>query len=319
MGNYLASLAVTAGLYALMAIGLNVTWGMAGLINLGLVGFFGVGAYASALLTVKAGMPIAAGMVAGALAAGAAGAAVAVITARLRGDYLAIVTLGFAEALRITASNETWLTNGTDGISGIPGPWRGVLSPLEFNLLYLGLVAAVVGAAYWGAQRLSYAPFGRVLRAIRDDEGVAAAAGKPVLLFKVLAFGIGCGVIGLAGALYAHYTSYIVPDLFVPLLTLYVKMALLSGGVGNNRGAVLGGVVIVVFLEGVRFVTPLIPELGAVQAAALQQFLVTAALLVVLRFRTRGLIPEAPEHPVLRPIPGGPPSCPRSPSPTSSM
>ena len=299
MENYLVALGVTAGLYALMSIGLNVIWGMAGLVNLGLVGFFAVGAYTSALLTVKLGFPIWAGMIAGSLAGAAAGAGVAVITARLRGDYLAIVTLGFAEALRITASNETWLTNGSDGISGIPGPWRSSLTPFHFNLLYLGIVLVFVALAYVLAQRLSHSPFGRVLRAIRDDDQVAAVAGKPVLTFKVLAFAIGCAPVGLAGALYAHYTSYIVPDLFVPLLTLYIKMALLSGGVGNNRGAVLGGLLIVVFLEGTRFITPLLPGLGPVQGAALQQFLVTAALLVVLRFRTRGLIPETRDHPVL--------------------
>lgn len=298
MENYIVALGVTAGLYALMALGLNVIWGMAGLVNLGLVGFFAVGAYTSALLTTKFGVAIGVGMLAGAVAGGAAGALVALITARLRGDYLAIVTLGFAEAFRITASNETWLTNGTDGISGIPGPWRGTLSPFQFNLLYLALVIGLVGIAYVLAQRLSYSPFGRVLRAIRDDEQVAAVAGKSVLAFKVLAFAIGCAALGLAGALYAHYTSYIVPDIFVPLLTLYIKMALLSGGVDNNRGAVLGGVVVVVFLEGTRFLTPLVPGLGAVQAAALQQFLVTASLLIVLRFRTRGLLPEARDHPV---------------------
>ncbi|WP_158742058.1 branched-chain amino acid ABC transporter permease [Acidisphaera sp. L21] len=300
MENYLVALGVTAGLYALMAIGLNVIWGMAGLVNLGLVGFFAVGAYTSALLTTKLGVAIGVGMVAGAVAGGVAGALVALITARLRGDYLAIVTLGFAESLRTTASNETWLTNGTDGISGIPGPWRSVLTPSEFNLAYLALVVVIVLIAYLLAQRLSYSPFGRVLRAIRDDEQVAAVAGKPVLAFKVLAFAIGCTALGLAGALYAHYTSFVVPDIFVPLLTLYIKMALLSGGVGNNRGAVLGGLVVVIFLEGTRFITPYIPWLGAVQAAALQQFLVTAALLVVLRFRTRGLVPEPPDHPILR-------------------
>ncbi len=300
MENYIVALGVTAGLYALMAIGLNVIWGMAGLVNLGLVGFFAVGAYTSALLTVKLGMAIGVGMVAGTIMGGIAGALVALITARLRGDYLAIVTLGFAESLRTTASNETWLTNGTDGISGIPGPWRSLLTPSEFNLVYLALVAVIVLVAYVAAQRLSYSPFGRVLRAIRDDDQVAAIAGKPVLAFKVLAFSIGCALLGLAGALYAHYTSFVVPDIFVPLLTLYIKMALLSGGLGNNRGAVVGGIVIVVFLEGTRFVTPLIPGLGAVQGAALQQFLVTASLLVILRFRTRGLLPEPLDHPVLR-------------------
>ena len=300
MVNYLVALGVTAGLYALMSLGLNVIWGMTGLINLGLVGFFAVGAYTSALLTTKLGVAIGLGMLAGAVAGGIAGALVALITVRLRGDYLAIVTLGFAESLRVTASNETWLTNGTDGISGIPGPWRSSLSPSEFNLAYLALVLVIVLVAYLLAQRLSYSPFGRVLRAIRDDDQVAAVAGKPVLAFKVLAFAIGCTAMGLAGALYAHYTSFVVPDVFVPLLTLYIMMALLSGGIDNNRGAVLGGLVIVIFLEGTRFITPLIPGLGAVQGAALQQFLVTAALLVVMRYRSRGLLPEALDHPVTR-------------------
>ncbi len=125
MENYLIAMAVSAGIYALMALGVNVIWGMAGMVNLGLVGFFAVGAYVSALLTLKAGWPIAAGMAAGAIAAALVGVVVALVTVRLRGDYLAIVTLGFAETIRIVASNEIWLTNGTDGLSGIPGPCRG--------------------------------------------------------------------------------------------------------------------------------------------------------------------------------------------------
>src|SRR5580704_6613884 len=191
MENYLIAMAVSAGLYALMALGLNVIWGMAGQVNLGLVGFFAVGAYVSALLTLKLGVPIAVGIIAGALAAAAVGAIVALITARLRGDYLAIVTLGFAETIRITASNEIWLTNGTDGLSGIPGPYRGTLGPELYNLLFLGIAAAVLAIAFVFAERLAQAPFGRVLRAIRDDEQVAAVAGKPVTAFKVKAFALG--------------------------------------------------------------------------------------------------------------------------------
>ncbi len=116
MDNYLVAMAVFAGLYALLALGLNVVWGMTGMINLGLVGFFGLGAYVSALLCRQAGAPIVAGIAAAALAAAVAGAAVALATARLRGDYLAIITLGFSEVVRLVASNELWLTNGTDGI-----------------------------------------------------------------------------------------------------------------------------------------------------------------------------------------------------------
>ena len=121
MEHYLVAIAVTAGIYALMALGMNVIWGMAGLINLGLVGFFAVGAYVSGLLTLKLGWPIIAGIAAGTLAAALFGILVALITVRLRGDYLAIVTLGFAESLRVVMSNELWIANGTDGLSGIPG------------------------------------------------------------------------------------------------------------------------------------------------------------------------------------------------------
>jgi len=299
MENYLIAMAVSAGLYALMALGLNVIWGMAGQVNLGLVGFFAVGAYVSALLTLKLGAPITAGVVAGALVAAAVGAVVSLVTARLRGDYLAIVTLGFAETIRVVASNEIWLTNGTDGISGIPGPWRAALTPGEFNLFYLCLVAALVIVAFALIDRLAHSPFGRVLRAIRDDEQAAAVAGKHTLAFKVKAFAFGSAVLGLSGALYGHYTSYIAPDLFLPLLTLYIKLALLAGGVGNNRGAVLGAVVVVTFLESTRFVVPLIPGLSHVQGAALRELLISAALIVVLRLRPQGLLPEARMHPVL--------------------
>ncbi len=299
MANYLIAMAVSAGIYALMALGLNVIWGMAGQVNLGLVGFFAVGAYASALLTLKLGAPIVVGVVAGALTAAAVGAVVSLVTARLRGDYLAIVTLGFAEAIRIVASNEIWLTNGTDGLSGIPGPWRAALSPEAFNLFYLCLIAALVIVVFALIDRLGHSPFGRVLRAIRDDEQAASVAGKHALAFKVKAFAFGSAVLGLAGALYGHYTSYIAPDLFLPLLTLYIKLALLAGGVGNNRGAVFGAVVVVTFLESTRFLVPLIPGLTHVQGAALRELLISAALIVVLRLRPQGLLPEERMHPVL--------------------
>jgi branched-chain amino acid transport system permease protein len=292
MENYLIAMAVSAGIYALMALGVNVMWGFAGMVNLGLVGFFAVGAYTSALLTLKAGWAIAAGMAAGMIIAACVGAVVALVTVRLRGDYLAIVTLGFAETIRIVASNAIWLTNGTDGLSGIPGPYRAALSPERFNLLYLAIVALIVAVTYVVNARLRASPFGRVLRAIRDDEQVAAVAGKHVTLFKVKAFAIGSAALGLAGALYAHYTSYIAPDIFVPLFTLYIKLALLTGGLGNNRGAIVGAVAVVFLLESTRFVIPLVPGITPVQGAAIREFLVAALLLVMLRYKPGGLVPE---------------------------
>jgi branched-chain amino acid transport system permease protein len=292
MVNYVIAMGVSACIYALMALGLNVIWGLAGMINLGLVGFFAVGAYVTALTTIKFGIPIAAGMALGAAAASLVGVGVALITVRLRGDYLAIVTLGFAESIRIVSSNAIWLTNGTDGISGIAGPWRGSIAPEVFNLIYLAMAGVIVAVAFVLAERLRVAPFGRVLRAIRDDEQVVSVAGKHVTAFKVQAFAIGAAALGLSGALYAHYTSFIAPDIFVPLLTLYIKLALLTGGLGNNRGAVIGAFAIVFLLESTRFVIPLVPFISAVQGAALRELLIATLLIVMLRYRPTGLAPE---------------------------
>lgn len=265
---------------------------MAGMINLGLVGFFALGGYASALLTLKLGLPIVAGLAAAFVFAAGCGSVMALITARLRGDYLAIVTLGFAEIVRLVASNEIWLTNGTDGISGIPGPWRGQVSPQDFNLIYLVVVLVCLAVAVFLLQNLRHSPFGRVLRAIRDDDQVAAVAGKWVIAFKVEAFAIGTGLIGLAGALYGHYTSYIAPDAFVPLITIYIVLALSAGGTGNNYGALVGALLIVFFQELTRFVAGWVPDLAAVQVASLREIVISVTLIVILRFRPQGILPE---------------------------
>lgn len=299
MEIYIISISVVAGIYAIMALGLNVMWGMAGLVNLGLVGSAAVGAYTSAILTGKLGLPIGAGILCGAIAAAAVGAGLSLVTRRLKDNYLAIVTLGFAETIRIIASNEIWLTNGTDGISGIAGPFRTDVSLLQFNVIYLGIVVLVLAALYVCCQRILYSPFGRVLRAVRDDDVVVSVAGKNSQVFKVQAFAIGSGIVGLAGGLYAHYTSFISPDLFVPLLTLYVKLSLLVGGVGNNRGAVVGATLIILILEGTRFVIPFIPYITPPQGAAMRELFLSVTLLIVLRFRVTGLIPEAQDHPVV--------------------
>jgi len=226
------------------------------------------------------------------IAAAGCGAAMALITARLRGDYLAIVTLGFSEVIRLVASNEIWLTNGTDGISAIPGPGRGVLQPVLFNLQFVLIVWVVVGLAAWLLARLSAAPFGRVLRAIREDEVIASVAGKRVLAFKVQAFAIGAGLMGAAGVLYAHFNAYIAPESFQPLVTIYVVLALTAGGTGTVRGAVLGAVLVVALTEGTRFLGGVVPGLAPVQVAALREASIGVVLILVLTYRPGGIIPE---------------------------
>jgi branched-chain amino acid transport system permease protein len=290
--NYLIAMAVFGCLYALMALGLNLVWGMAGMINLGLVGFFGFGAYVSALATKRGGLPIVVGLAAALALTAAVGVIMAMVTARLRGDYLAIITLGFSEVVRLVASNEIWLTNGTDGISGIPGPWRGRVTPASFNVIFLVLALLVVAGAVLVLQRVRHSPYGRVLRAIRDDDQVASVAGKHVIRFKVEAFAVSAGIVGVAGALWGHYTSYIAPEVFVPLVTIYVVLALTAGGTGNNWGAVVGAFLVVFFMEATRFATGWLPGLEPVQVAAVRELLIGASLLVVLRARPAGLLPE---------------------------
>ena len=167
-----------------------------------------------------------------------------------------------------------------------------MLPPLAFNLVFLAIVVGVLVCVFVVLQRLGRSPFGRVLRAIRDNEDVAAVAGKHVLVFKVKAFAVGAAVLGVAGALYAHATSFIAPDIFAPLLTLNIILALVAGGVGNNAGAVLGAVLIVALLEGTRFAAPWLGFLSPAQIAAMRELLIAVLLLGILRVLPAGILPE---------------------------
>src|SRR5690242_1967993 len=291
MLSYLLFIATIGGIYGLLALSLNLIWGGAGMVNLGLAGFFAVGAYASALLTTVGHGPIVAGWLIALVAGGVAGLVVTLSTTRLREDYLAIVTLGFAEVVRLVASNEIWLTRGTDGISGIPGPWKRALGN-DFNGVYFLIVLAVLAAVYLLMRRIDRSPYGRVLRAIREDAQVAQVAGKPVLRYKAQAFALSAAIAGLAGALYGHFTSYIAPDLFLPLIMVYIFLAVASGGQGNPLGALVGAYLLMALLESARFFVEYIPAVSAVQRAALKELLIAVALILVLRLMPRGLLPE---------------------------
>ncbi|MBI3826878.1 MAG: branched-chain amino acid ABC transporter permease [Candidatus Rokubacteria bacterium] len=290
MTGYLVAIATLVGIRALLALGLNVQWGFTGLVNLGVVAFFGVGAYTAGLLAV-AGVALPAAWAAAIVASALAGALLATVALRLREDYLAIVTLGFGEVLRLFLLNEAWLTRGANGITGIPRPLRSWF-PAHYDLFYLGLVLGCVALIYLALERLRRSPFGRALRAIREDETVATVAGKNIVRFKVQAFVIGAAVAGLAGILFGHYLAYIEPNMFVPQETLFVWLALILGGSGNNRGAILGAVVLLGLLEGSRFAKDVIPFLTGVRLAAAQQMLVGLLLVVLMIKRPEGLLPE---------------------------
>jgi branched-chain amino acid transport system permease protein len=291
MLNYALFVLTIAGIYAVLAQSLVLSWGMGGIVNLGLAGFFGIGAYASAMATKWGGLPLPVGLVLAMLAAALAGLMVTFSTLRLRDDYLAIVTLGFAEVLRIVANNEIWLTGGSDGISGIAG---GVsrADGATFALTWLGIVTLVVVACLLALRRLAASPWGRALRAVRDDQVVAAVAGKPVTRFKAQAFAMSTALAGLTGALFGHFGSYVAPDMFQPLITIYIFLAVTLGGNGRPAGAVLGAYLLVPFLELTRFAAERVGGISALQGAALREIIAAVVLLVVMRLRPRGLLPE---------------------------
>jgi len=291
MTFYVISTLTVGGVFALLALSLNLAWGMTGMVNLGLAGFFAVGAYASAIATTG-GAPILAGFAVAVLAGIIAGLIVTFSTLRLRDDYLAIVTLGFGEVVRLVALNERWLTNGADGISGIPGPFREQLGSSGFAVVYLILTTLVVGLVLWMLRRLDAAPYGRVIKALREDQELARFAGKPVLKFKFEVFALAAAIASIAGALYGHLQSYISPDHFQVLITIYIFLAVTAGGVGRPAAAVAGAYAVVIFLETTRFLADVVPWLSPVQLAALREVMVGAALLIVLIWRPRGFMPE---------------------------
>ncbi|MBE9606796.1 branched-chain amino acid ABC transporter permease [Acetobacteraceae bacterium H6797] len=291
MLSYLLFSITIGGIYALLALALNLAWGGAGLVNLGLAGFFGIGAYATAIST-GAGAPVALGLAIAIVAGVLAGFAVTGMTLRLRDDYLAIVTLGFGEVVRLVALNERWLTNGADGMSGIVAPGKAALGTTGFNEAWAAGVTLLVILVWWVLRRLDAGPFGRALRAVREDQELAAFAGKPVLRLKFQGFALSAAIAALAGALYAHYQSYISPDHFQPLITIYIFLAVTAGGLGRPLGAVIGAYIVVAFLEGTRFLAGLVPGVDPVQVAALREGLIGLSLLLVLFLRPTGLLPE---------------------------
>lgn len=291
MVSYLVSLTTFAAIYALLALGLNLMWGIAGMANLGILGYYALGGYVSALVTLKLGLPVVLGMGLGTAVSALFGAATCVGIVRLRDDYLAIVTLGFAQVMSLIAQNEIWLTNGTDGLSQIAHPNWG-LARQDANIAYLGLCLMVLALVFIGMERLRTSPYGRVLRAIREDSMVAATAGKNVFTFQMSALAVGGGIMGIAGALYAHYLTFISPDVFQPQLLIDVFLALILGGRGNNWGALIGTFAVVFIVEATRFLAVLVPSLSAVQIGALRQIVIGAGFILVLQYRPRGVFPE---------------------------
>lgn len=287
MEAYLAAITIIALVYMLLALGLTLQYGLTGLINFGHVGFFAIGAYASALLSLN-GWPFIASFPAAAALAALAAWPIGLVSLRLRDDYFAIVTLGFSETVRLVITNEKWLTNGVQGIPGVPRLIEGVGTGTQ--LAVLGLLLGANLAAILIMRRIVKSPFGRVIEAIRDNEEAVRALGKDPARFKIQVLMLGAALAGVAGAFYAHYITYIVPDQFIPLVTFYVWMAIIMGGVGRVSGAVVGTAILMLFLEGSRFLRDIIPGVSEVEMASIRIGVVGLALILFTIYRPQGLV-----------------------------
>ncbi len=298
-GAFFLTLALT---YSIMCLGLNVQWGQTGLFNVGVAGFVAIGAYVSVLLTTPDApdrfggfdVPMVFGWLAGAAAAGLASALLGALTLRLRSDYLAIATFGFAVVVQLAVLNLQWLTAGPFGISFIPRPFGWLASnPLAFGLLNLATLVVITGGVYFGLEHLMRSPWGRVLRAIREDETAATALGKDAASFRIQAFAVGGAIMGLAGAVQGHFIGYISPDGYVPILTFQVWAMLIVGGSGNNRGAILGAIVVwALWAASGALISEVVPPDQQARASALKMVMIGVGICLVLLLRPRGLLGE---------------------------
>jgi len=271
-----------AAVYALVVLALNLQWGYAGLFNIGIAGFMAISVYTMATLVVRFGQPYPVGVLGGVVAAGLFGAVVALPALRLRADYLAIVTLAFAEiARRIFGSQRfsEFSFLGLDlGFWGATGPDQPIPDPLKFvlyedpyslrpepnafgefyfslfepfvierstaeGILYVVMLVLFVVLFYLLASRIGNSPFGRVLKAIREDETVARALGKDTRRFKIIVFTLGSALMGLAAILWFLKRGGVSPTVFEPEITFFIFVALIIGGAGSNTGSVVGGAV----------------------------------------------------------------------------
>lgn len=275
---------VVVCLYTMMAASLDLLTGHAGLLSLAHAGFFGLGAYTSALLSVHAGVAFLTGLVCSVAVVVFASLAVSLPSLRLHEDLFAISTFGFQLIVFSLFQNWVEVTRGPLGIAGIQPPslfgWVAD-SPMKFLLLAAGMAAI----AYAVVLRLAGSPFGRVLRAIREDEVFAQALGKNTVAFKVKAFAVSAALAAAAGSLYAHFAGYIDPTSFTVMESVLVISMVIVGGAGSRWGPLIGAAVLVTLPEALRFV-----GLPTAVAANLRQLLYGALLVAMMLARPAGLV-----------------------------
>ncbi|KMW60064.1 Branched-chain amino acid transport system permease protein LivM [Candidatus Rhodobacter oscarellae] len=300
--SYLVFFATTASILAIAVLGLNLQWGNTGLFNGGVVAFFGAGAYGTLILggTPQAGhlggfelfYPLA--LLGGMLAAGLMAWIVGLLTLRLRHDYLAIATFGVAVAFENLMRNAEWLAGGAKGVRGFERPLRATLGDgFLYNLLFFAVVLLILVATYLFLERLVASPFGRLLRAIREDEEAARSLGKSPAKVRLTSFVTGAVILGLAGGLYGTFYAFVSPQDVLPTLTFQIWAMLIVGGAGNNKGAVFGAFLIWgAWTASGWALSRFAPVEAQLYTGSVQFILIGSVIVGMLMWRPQGLLPE---------------------------
>ena len=251
LNNYFIDVLTLTGIYVVLALGLNIVVGLAGLLDLGYIAFYAIGAYTYALLYTQFGVSFWVGMPLGGLAAAVFGIILGLVTLRLRGDYLAIVTLGFIQIVHLILNNWDRLTHGPNGILNIGRPAIGNFQfhqPIHFYYLILAIALLTLVVV----NRLNQSRIGRAWIAIREDEVAAAAMGIHTTQYKVLAFTLGATWAGIAGTFFAAKSAFISPESFTFFESVIVLCMVVLGGMGSIPGVILGASILVILPEVLR-------------------------------------------------------------------
>lgn len=288
-GRYGTDVAINVMLYICLGLGINVVVGLAGMLDLGYIAFYGVGAYTYAILNVTYGLGFWVCLPFAGIFACIAGCIVGYPTLRMRGDYLAIVTLGFGEIIRIILNNWMSLTNGPNGILGIKP--IGIYIPIfengltfehiwvkKLQLFYYFALGLAIFAAF-AVRRLNYSRVGRAWESIREDETAAELMGVNTFIYKLLAYAIGAAFAGLAGAFFAARMKFVSPESFTFLESAMVLCMVVLGGMGSIPGIILGVIALIALPEVFR------------ELQSYRMLVFGATMVIMMLFRPSGLIP----------------------------
>jgi branched-chain amino acid transport system permease protein len=279
--TYQTNILISFLLYVVLGLGLNIIVGVAGLLFLGHAAFYAIGAYSYALLNQYFGLGFWVALPLGGVIAALAGIALAFPVLRLRGDYLAIVTLGFGEIVRLVLENWSDLTGGPSGISNIPRPglFDAKLSVADANIYIYYIVLALAIITIIAVTRLKDSRIGRALQALREDEIACEAMGIDRVGVKVMAFGLGTAWAGFAGVIFAAKTTFINPASFTFFESAIILSIVVLGGMGSNLGVILGSAFLVLLPEYLR------------AFSEYRMILFATAMVLMMVFRPQGLIP----------------------------